>query len=40
VSFRAFWGVHTLIQYGYGFDAVRNGETGGHEIGLAFEKKF
>jgi hypothetical protein len=40
VSFRAFWGVQTLVQYGYGFNAVRNGDKGAHEIGLAFEKQF
>jgi hypothetical protein len=29
-----------LVSYGYGFNAVRNGDRGGHEVGLALEKKF
>lgn len=40
VSFRTFWDIDVLISYGYGFDALRNGKRGGHEIGLAFEKNF
>ncbi len=40
VSFRALWDIDWLISYGYGINAVRNGERGGHEIGLALEKKF
>jgi len=40
VSFRAWWDTDFLVSYGYGFNAVRDGEHGGHEIGLALEKKF
>jgi hypothetical protein len=40
VSFRTFWDVEMLVSYGYGINAVRNGDRGGHEIGLALEKKF
>ena len=40
MSCRAFWTTDLLLSYGYGVNAVRRGETGGHEIGLAFEKKF
>ena len=29
-----------LVSYGYGVNAVRNGEHGGHEIGVALEKQF
>lgn len=40
VGFRAFWDVQMLVNYGYGINAVRNGQRGGHEVGLAIEKKF
>jgi hypothetical protein len=40
LGFRTFWDINMLISYGYGFNAVRNGSRGGHEIGLAFEKQF
>lgn len=40
LSFRGPWQVRTLITYGYGVNAVRNGDHGGHEIGLALEKSF
>ncbi len=40
VSFRAVWDIHALITYGYGVNAVRNGDHGGHEVGLALEKNF
>jgi hypothetical protein len=40
VSFTAWWQVRTLVNYGYGVTAVRNGDHGGHEIGLALQKEF
>jgi hypothetical protein len=40
VDFRAWWEFDLLLSYGYGFNAVRNGDNGGHEVGLALEKKF
>jgi len=40
VSLRAFWGIRTLVTYGYGINAVRNGNHGNHEIALALEKSF
>ena len=40
LSFHAFWDVDWLISYGYGINAVRTGDHGGHEVGLALEKKF
>jgi hypothetical protein len=40
LSFRALGNMDWLISYGYGVNAVRNGDHGGHEIGLALEKKF
>jgi hypothetical protein len=40
LSFRALWDTDFLVSYGYGINAVRNGEHGGQEIGLALEKKF
>lgn len=40
LGFRAWWDVDVLVSYGYGFNAVRNGDRGGHEVGLALEKKF
>jgi hypothetical protein len=40
LSFRTFWDIDMLVSYGYGFNAIRYGRRGGHEIGLALEKKF
>ena len=40
LSFRTFWDVNALVSYGYGINAIRNGDSGGHEIGLALEKRF
>ena len=40
ISFRALWEVDWLISYGYGINAVRDGNHGGHEIGLALQKQF
>jgi hypothetical protein len=40
LSFRTFWDINMLISYGYGFNAVRYGERGGNEVGLALEKNF
>jgi hypothetical protein len=40
IGFRAAWQIDVLLSYGYGINAVRNGERGGHQIGLALEKQF
>lgn len=40
VSFRGPWQTDVLISYGYGFDAIRNGDRGAHEAGFALEKNF
>jgi len=40
VSFRALWDIDWLISYGYGINAIRDGDRGGHEVGLALEKNF
>ena len=40
IGFRAFGEVDLLLTYGYGVDAVRNGNHGGHEFGIALERKF
>ncbi len=40
VGFRGPWKSNWLVSYGYGINAVREGEHGGHEVSLAFEKKF
>jgi hypothetical protein len=40
VSFRTVWDIHALVTYGYGVNAVRNENRGGHEVGLALEKQF
>lgn len=40
LGFRAFWDVDWLVSYGYGFNAVRDGHHGGHEIAFALQKKF
>ncbi len=37
---RAWFNTRVLLTYGYGFNAIRNGERGGHEISLALEKHF
>jgi hypothetical protein len=37
---RGPWQTDWLVSYGYGVNALRNGDRGGHEIGLALEKKF
>src|SRR6185295_11727983 len=40
VSFQTIWDIKTVVSYGYGFNAVRNGDHGAHEIGLALQKEF
>jgi hypothetical protein len=40
VSFRLGRNVDMLVSYGYGVNAVRNSDRGGHEIGLGVEKQF
>ena len=40
LGFRGPWHTDWLVSYGYGINAVRNGEHGGHEIGLALERVF
>jgi hypothetical protein len=40
LSFRAFADIDCLISYGYGINAIRRGDHGGHEVGLALEKKL
>jgi len=40
VGFRTFWGVDVLISYGYGFEAIRNGDRGGQEVAIALQKQF
>ena len=37
---RGPWQTNWLLSYGYGLNAVRAGDRGGHEVGLALEKKF
>ncbi len=39
-SFRGPWQADLLLSYGYGFNALRNGDRGGHEVGFALEKQF
>ncbi len=39
-SFRGPWKIDFLLSYGYGFNAVRNGDRGGHEVALGLEKQF
>ena len=29
-----------VLSYGYGFNAVRNGDRGGHEVAVGLEKQF
>jgi hypothetical protein len=40
VSFRGPWNSDVLLSYGYGFNALRNGDHGGHEVALGVEKEF
>jgi len=40
VGFRAVWQTDVLLSYGYGFNAVRNGDRGGHEVSIGLERKF
>jgi hypothetical protein len=40
LGFRTIWDNNVLLSYGYGFNALRNGSHGGHEIAIALEKKF
>ena len=40
IGFNTFWDTTFLISYGYGINAVRNGDRGGHEVGIALERKF
>ena len=40
LSFRGPWATDIIVSYGYGFNALRNGDRGGHEVGLALEKQF
>jgi hypothetical protein len=40
ISFRGPWQTDVLIAYGHGFDGVRNGRRGAHEISLGIEKRF
>lgn len=40
LGFNALWNTDFLVSYGYGVNAVRNGDRGGHEVGFALEKKF
>jgi hypothetical protein len=40
VGFYLPWRVEALLGYGYGFEAVRNGQRGGDEVSFALEKKF
>ncbi len=40
IGFQTFWKTDVLLSYGYGFNAVRNGDRGGHEVALGIERKF
>lgn len=40
VSFKVGKSVAMLVSYGYGVNAVRNGNHGGHEVALGMEKQF
>ena len=40
LGFRGPWQTNWLLSYGYGINAVRDGEHGGHEVGLALERSF
>ncbi len=40
LSFRGPWKTDFLVSYGYGINAVRNGDRGGHEVALGLERQF
>ena len=40
VGFRTVWETDVLLSYGYGVNAVRNSDRGGHEVAFAIEKQF
>jgi len=40
VSFRGPYKTDVLLSYGYGFNAERNGTSGGHEVTLGLEREF
>jgi hypothetical protein len=40
LGFRAFWDIDWLLSYGYGINALRDGNRGGHEVGIALQKQF
>jgi len=40
ISFRLGRSIDMLLSYGYGLNAVRNGDRGGHEVALGLEKNF
>src|ERR1043166_3105301 len=40
VSFRGPWKTDLLLSYGYGINAVRNDDRGGHEVALGLEMHF
>jgi hypothetical protein len=40
IGFRSFWETDVLLSYGYGFNAVRDGDRGGHEVAIGLEKQF
>ena len=40
VSFRGPWMTDCLVSYGYGINAVRNGNRGGNEIAVGLERQF
>jgi hypothetical protein len=40
ISVRGPWKTDTLLSYGYGINAVRNGHRGGNEVALGLERQF
>lgn len=40
LSFVTIGDIRALVNYGYGINALRNGDRGGHEIGLALQRQF
>jgi hypothetical protein len=40
VGFQTFWKTDVLLSYGYGFNAVRDHDRGGHEVAIGLEKSF
>ncbi|MEI6084844.1 MAG: hypothetical protein WCS70_11135 [Verrucomicrobiota bacterium] len=40
LSFRGPWRTAFLVSYGYGINAVRNGNRGGNEVAIGLEKNF